>query len=123
MVAHRTVSLKRSPYTGSHLALVVGIDVGMTFSGVSFAFLYPGKIPEVWPVNRCAIHPLTLRCISPVSLSLLRHRYADQTIGHAKVPSVLYYNDKGDMVAAGAVTATQKFQRKADMEDWTKVEQ
>ena len=40
------------PYTGSHRKLVVGFDIGTTFSGVSYSILEPGVVPLVQGVNR-----------------------------------------------------------------------
>ena len=44
--------LRRQPYQGNRLELVIGIDVGTTFSGVSYAILRPGVVPDVRPVTR-----------------------------------------------------------------------
>ena len=35
------------PYDGKKTGLVLGIDVGTTYTGVSYAFLEPGKSPEI----------------------------------------------------------------------------
>ena len=42
----------RKPYAGPRRNLVVGIDVGMTFSGVSYSILDPGVVPVIQGVNR-----------------------------------------------------------------------
>ena len=42
----------RKPYTGAQRKLVVGMDVGTTFSGVSYSILDPGEVPVVYGVNR-----------------------------------------------------------------------
>ncbi len=34
-------------YTGSRLGLVIAIDIGTTFSGVSYSILRPGEVPEI----------------------------------------------------------------------------
>ena len=39
------------PYTGSYRKLVVGFDIGTTFSGVSYSILEPGVVPLVQGVN------------------------------------------------------------------------
>ncbi len=39
-------------FGGSKVELVVGIDVGTTFSGVSYAFLRPGEAPEIQSVTK-----------------------------------------------------------------------
>jgi hypothetical protein len=42
----------RQPYAGLRRKLVVGIDVGTTFSGISFCILDPGVAPVIQGVNR-----------------------------------------------------------------------
>ena len=42
----------RKPYTGQNKAVVIAIDVGTLFSGVSYALLDPGKIPEIHEVTK-----------------------------------------------------------------------
>ena len=44
--------LNPKPYDGETLQLVVGIDVGTTYSGVSYAILRPGEVPTVQAVTR-----------------------------------------------------------------------
>lgn len=48
----QTVSpLRRQPYKGGCLNLIIAIDVGTTFSGVSYAILRPGEVPDIRPVT------------------------------------------------------------------------
>ena len=42
----------RKPYTGSIRSLVLALDVGTTFSGVSYAILEPGEVPKIHGVTR-----------------------------------------------------------------------
>ena len=42
----------RKPYTGQKKAIVIALDVGTTFSGVSYALLDPGEIPKIYEVTR-----------------------------------------------------------------------
>ena len=42
----------RKPYAGTHRALVLALDVGTTFSGVSYAFLEPNQVPKIHGVTR-----------------------------------------------------------------------
>ena len=52
----------RKPYTGNTRSLVLALDVGTTFSGVSYAILEPGDVPKIHGVTRCvSITFLTLR--------------------------------------------------------------
>ncbi|VDB90855.1 unnamed protein product [Peniophora sp. CBMAI 1063] len=70
----------RKAYSGSQRRLVLALDLGTTFSGVSFAILDPGKVPKVHTVSR----------------------YPGQEAGDAKIPTVIYYDKLGRVVAAGA---------------------
>ena len=45
--------LRRAPYDGKTLGIVIGIDVGTTYSGVSYAILRPGEIPDIVSVPKC----------------------------------------------------------------------
>lgn len=40
----------RSAYSGADPKLVVAIDVGTTFSGASYTFLEPDKVPQIYDV-------------------------------------------------------------------------
>jgi hypothetical protein len=42
----------RKPYGGSSRALIIALDVGTTFSGVSYALLEPGEVPKIHGVTR-----------------------------------------------------------------------
>lgn len=91
---------QRTPYTGTHRRLVVGIDVGTTFSGVSYAILDPGVVPEIRGVNRFP---------------------AQGAVGaDCKIPSVIYYDADGVPRAFGAETRQQDIIEQAEDENWTK---
>ena len=45
----------RKPYIGNTRSLVLALDVGATFSGVSYAILEPGEIPKIHGVTRCVL--------------------------------------------------------------------
>lgn len=47
----------RKPYTGLTRSLVIALDIGTTFSGVSYAILEPGDVPKIHGVTRCATPP------------------------------------------------------------------
>jgi hypothetical protein len=42
----------RKPYNGVTKSLAVALDVGTTFSGVSYAILEPGEVPKIHGVTR-----------------------------------------------------------------------
>lgn len=44
----------RKAYGGSVRSLVLALDIGTTFSGVSYAILEPGEIPNIHGVTRYA---------------------------------------------------------------------
>jgi hypothetical protein len=48
----------RQAYAGFFPKLVLAFDVGTTFSGVSYCFLYPGEVPNIQSVNRCDRSPV-----------------------------------------------------------------
>jgi len=70
----------RLPYTGSQRRLVLAFDLGTTFSGVSYAILDPGKVPIIQTVSR----------------------FPGQEKGDSKIPTVIYYDKLGHILAAGA---------------------
>lgn len=43
--------ITRSPYKGTSRKLLLAFDIGTTYSGVCYAFLDPGVVPEVQPVT------------------------------------------------------------------------
>jgi hypothetical protein len=47
-----TVADMRKPYRGPTRSLVIALDVGTTFSGVSYAILEPGEVPKIHGVTR-----------------------------------------------------------------------
>ena len=48
----------RTAYQGPKRKLVIAMDLGTTFSGVSYALLDPGKVPDIRTVNRYVDQPL-----------------------------------------------------------------
>ena len=42
----------RKPYTGQTRSLVLALDIGTTFSVVSYAILEPGEVPKIHGVTR-----------------------------------------------------------------------
>ncbi|EJD06533.1 uncharacterized protein FOMMEDRAFT_76543 [Fomitiporia mediterranea MF3/22] len=92
----------RKPYNGDRRALALAFDVGTTFSGVSYAFLEPGEVPK--------IHGVT------------RYPGQEHVTGNTKIPSLLYYDRSGRVVAAGAEAESGQTADEAEDEGWTKVE-
>jgi hypothetical protein len=53
--------LGRKPYTGLTRSLVIALDIGTTFSGVSYAILEPGDVPKIHGVTRYATFSVYMR--------------------------------------------------------------
>jgi molecular chaperone DnaK (HSP70) len=110
----------RKPYEGLSRGLVIGIDVGTTFSGVSYCILDPGTIPIIQGVNRWVS---ITRAQNERSLMLCGSYPAQERVGgDAKIPSVLYYDQQGLMRAAGAEALHESYLERAVDEDWVKTE-
>ncbi|KIJ98141.1 hypothetical protein K443DRAFT_220891 [Laccaria amethystina LaAM-08-1] len=92
----------RKPYSGLSRSLVIAIDVGTTFSGVSYAILEPGEIPK--------IHGVT------------RFPGQEHVAGNSKIPSVIYYDKSGKLMAAGAEAESNSILAQAEDEQWIKAE-
>ncbi|KAI0750429.1 hypothetical protein C8Q74DRAFT_1394251 [Fomes fomentarius] len=70
------------PYRGTVRKLVVGFDVGTTYSGVAYAFLEPGELP--------VIHGVTW------------YPGQEHAASHSKIPSIIYYYPDGRLHSIGA---------------------
>ncbi|KAJ7157435.1 hypothetical protein C8R46DRAFT_909720 [Mycena filopes] len=90
------------PYSGPARKLILSIDIGTTFSGMSFCLLDPGRTPEILPVTR----------------------YPAQThvVGDSKLPSIIYYNHLGKAMAHGAEALQESVLEQAETEGWEKAE-
>ncbi|KAI0694608.1 hypothetical protein BC835DRAFT_1274275 [Cytidiella melzeri] len=92
----------RKPYTGQTRSLVLALDIGTTFSGVSYAILEPGEVPK--------IHGVT------------RFPGQEHVAGNSKIPSIMYYDTHGNMKAAGAEADGAAVLAQAEDEGWIKTE-
>ncbi|KAL1700716.1 hypothetical protein EV121DRAFT_213593 [Schizophyllum commune] len=92
----------RKPYAGKSRKLIIAIDVGTTFSGVSYSILDPGQVPQVCGVNRFPAQ--------------------EHAGGDSKIPSVLLYDKSGKVRAAGAETLQEDMMELAIDEGWFKSE-
>ena len=68
-----------APYSGPQRKLVVGIDVGTTFSGVSYCILDPGVVPLVQGVNRCVLFLCTHMCSTPSDATALVTQHSQES--------------------------------------------
>ncbi|VDB95852.1 unnamed protein product [Peniophora sp. CBMAI 1063] len=69
----------RRPFNGHDRRLVVAFDLGTTYSGASYAFLDPGKVPHVQTV----------------------YRYPGLESKDAVIPTIIYYDQKGRVLSIG----------------------
>ncbi|KAF5354370.1 hypothetical protein D9758_010770 [Tetrapyrgos nigripes] len=88
----------RKPYRGTQHKLLIAMDVGTTFSGVSHCPLDPGTVPEIKLVTRFPAQ--------------------EHVGGDAKIPSVLYYGQDGSVKAAGAEATREGILETAEEEGW-----
>ncbi|KAI0367127.1 hypothetical protein BV20DRAFT_1123769 [Pilatotrama ljubarskyi] len=93
------------PYKGLVRKLVLGIDVGTTYSGVAYAILDPGEVPKIEDVRR---YP------------------GQEHFGSTKIPSILYYYPDGTVHSVGAEAAQPCIDFEAEQEglifvDWFKL--
>ena len=104
------------PYAGP-TKLVVAFDIGTTYSGVSYCILEPGQVPEILGITRQALRFLHLSIFTC-------HRFPAQELlgGDARVPSLLYYDQDGNLRAAGAEVLTENVMEVALTEGWTRAE-
>jgi molecular chaperone DnaK (HSP70) len=111
---------RRDPYAGLHRKLVVGIDIGTTYSGVSYAILDPGNVPVIHGVNRCAGSPSVYTGLP----TLISFSYpAQESVGgDAKIPSVLYYDQNGLVRAVGAEALLQSNIELAGEQQWVRAD-
>lgn len=92
----------RKPYGGPVRSLVIALDVGTTFSGVSYAILEPGEVPKIYGVTRFPGQ--------------------EHVAGNCKIPSILYYDRSGTVMAAGAEADGASIVSQAEDEYWIKAE-
>ncbi|THH07993.1 hypothetical protein EW146_g9133 [Bondarzewia mesenterica] len=71
----------RKEFQGPKRRLVLAFDLGTTFSGISYAILDPGKVPEVKTVTRHA---------------------SIAEAGDSKIQTVIWYDKDGNVLAVGA---------------------
>lgn len=94
--------LPRPAFQGSSRKLVLAFDIGTTFSGISFSILDPGQIPEVKGVTRFPAQ--------------------EHVSGSSKIPTILYYDQAGEVRAVGAEAMHEGIFEEAEDGGWMKVE-
>ncbi|KAK7472142.1 hypothetical protein VKT23_000264 [Stygiomarasmius scandens] len=92
------MSSMRKPYNGNQRNLLISMDVGTTFSGVSYCLLDPGIVPEIKAVTRFPAQ--------------------EHVGGDAKIPSIIYYGQDGSVKAVGAEAAREGILESVEDEGW-----
>ncbi|KAK0222698.1 hypothetical protein EDD85DRAFT_1028147 [Armillaria nabsnona] len=92
--------MPRRPHGGSQQKLVIALDLGTTFSGVSYSILDPGIAPNVKGVTRFPEQ--------------------ENAGGDAKIPTIMYYDKSGKVRAAGAEALDESLVTTAEDEGWVK---
>jgi hypothetical protein len=111
----------RKPHRGPSRSLVIALDVGTTFSGVSYAILEPGEVPKIHGVTRYAFTLVfRLRWITHARFASFPGQ--EHVAGNSKIPSVMFYDKSGNMRAAGAEAESASILSQAEDEGWTKIE-
>ncbi|TFK50906.1 hypothetical protein OE88DRAFT_1630799 [Heliocybe sulcata] len=95
-------SQSREPYDGSSRKLVLALDVGTTFSGISYAILDPGEVPKI--------------------LTVTSYPGQTSTGGDSKIPSVMYYDDEGVVQAVGQEAENLAESGEAEEMEWIRVQ-
>ncbi|KZP05973.1 hypothetical protein FIBSPDRAFT_903144 [Athelia psychrophila] len=89
-------------YQGPERKLAIAFDCGTTYSGISYVILDPGKVPQIRGVTRFPTQ--------------------EAVGGDSKIPSILYYNSKGEVCAVGAEALQESVIEQAEEEEWLKLE-
>ncbi|KAK7472170.1 hypothetical protein VKT23_000292 [Stygiomarasmius scandens] len=92
----------RKPYSGTQRNLLIAIDVGTTFSGVSYCLLDPGLVPEIKAVTRFPAQ--------------------EHVGGDAKIHSIIYYGQDGSVKAVGAEAVRDGIHESVEDEGWVRCE-
>jgi hypothetical protein len=112
----------RKPHRGPSRSLVIALDVGTTFSGVSYAILEPGEVPKIHGVTRYAF-PLVFRLVATThGTRFVSFPGQEHVAGNSKIPSVMFYDRSGNMRAAGAEAESASVLSQAEDEGWAKIE-
>ncbi|KAF9068301.1 hypothetical protein BDP27DRAFT_1448499 [Rhodocollybia butyracea] len=90
------------PYVGETRKLVVALDIGTTFSAISYVILENGIVPEVHGVNRFP--------------------HQELVHGGLKIPSIVYYDGDGSVSAIGAQALSEDIIEQAERNKWFKCE-
>lgn len=129
----------RSKYQGTRRRLVLAFDVGTTFSGISYRYevswllagrttysqtccsvLDPGQVPEIKGVTR-SVHANKVSSL-PRNWFPLRYPGNELISGASKIPTIIYYDQEGEVRAVGAEAIYEDVFEAAEDGDWVKAE-
>ncbi|KAK1226885.1 hypothetical protein PQX77_010132 [Marasmius sp. AFHP31] len=96
------MTITRKAYQGLFRKMVIALDVGTTFSGASYAVLDPG--------------------LSPVIEGVSKFPGQGKVGGDSKIPSIIFYDQDGNVRACGAEATEESFLEEAEEEEYTRVE-
>lgn len=102
------------------MGVVIGIDAGTTYSGVSYAILRPGEVPDIVPVSR-SVRKAILQSRRYTDRSSLR--FSGLNVAGAKIPSVIFYDADLKIRAIGPQTTLDSVLADAEDQEWFKAEQ
>ncbi|PBK90604.1 hypothetical protein ARMGADRAFT_1014645 [Armillaria gallica] len=91
---------ERKLYDGTQRKLVIAMDLGTTFSGASYSILDPGRVPEIKGVTRFPSQ--------------------EHVGGDAKIPTIMYYDQEGNVKAVGAEALKQNVVEDAEDHGWNR---
>lgn len=89
----------------------------------AYSILNPGQVPEAKGVTKW-VFIYILRTNMPFINDSNHERFPSQehVHGSSKIPSVIYYDQKGEIRAIGAETLSEGVYERAEEEGWVKVE-
>ena len=85
---------------------------------VSYAILEPGKIPKIHGVTRYDQHAWK----KYLYWGFYRFPGQEHVVGNSKIPSVIYYDKHGNLMAAAAEAESTTVIAQAEDEGWIKAE-
>ncbi|KAK1234966.1 hypothetical protein PQX77_001822, partial [Marasmius sp. AFHP31] len=97
-----TMTTTRKAYQGLFRKMVIAFDVGTTYSGASYAVLDPGLPPVIEGVSKFPGQ--------------------GKVGGDSKIPSIVYYDQEGNVRAVGAEATEDSFLEEAEDEEYIGVE-
>jgi len=133
----------RAAYDGTRRKIVLGFDVGTTYSGISYrqvkclsplvglwktliyksrSILDPGQMPGIKGVTKYEISAFMLDCFSSSLCNPTRFPAQETISGASKIPTIIYYDKNGHVKAVGAEATKDGIYETAMDQGWVKAE-